>query len=167
MLKNIWELIPHKLFYFLIGGLVFSYFGSFCLNYLSSYNNKRINELKSEIEDIKSQYSKQLNTEIYQTLMHFLSLKYLIDEKKSILPLLQQPPRYLPKFMKITSVSLDNKTNRVNLNGTVEGWLNYARIKKYFISNNKIFKDFNINNFSFDNSTGIINLNLSFTYNFQ
>jgi hypothetical protein len=167
MFKNIWELIPHRLFYFLVIGLILSYVGSYSLDYLTKINNRKINELKAEIENIKSQYSEQVNTEAYQALMHFLSLKYLIDQKKSILPLIQQPPRYLPKFLKITSVSIENQTNKIKLTGQVNGWVNYSRLINYFESQNNIFKDFKIESYSFDNSTGLINVNLSFIYNIQ
>jgi hypothetical protein len=165
MIKQFWQLIPHRLFYFLVGGLIFSYLATYTLNYLTEVNNKKINDLKSEIEDIQNQYSQQLRTEAYQALMHFISLKYLLDQKKSILFILQEPPKYLPKVLKINSVSINNNTKEININGQVEGWINYARIVKYFDQNKNLFKDFKINNFSFDQATGLINLNISFIFN--
>ncbi|MCS7184092.1 MAG: hypothetical protein NZ866_01950 [Patescibacteria group bacterium] len=167
MLRQIWELIPHRLFYFLIGGLVLSYVGSYILNYLTNFNNRKISELKSEIENIKSQYSENFRTDSYQALMQFLSLKYLVDQKKSIIPLIQQPPQYLPKFLKINEVSFEKNKNYISLSGQVEGWLNYSRLVKYFEKNSNIFKEFKINSFSFDNSTGLISLNISFIFNPQ
>lgn len=167
MLKQIWEAIPHRLFYFLVIGLVISYLGSFVLNYLTNLNQRQIDELKNEIENIKSRYSEQISNEAYQALMQFLSLKYLIDNKKSILPLLQQPPRYLPKFTKINSVALNNNTDQVNLTLQVEGWVNYARMIKYFESQDKIFKNFKLESYSFDPATGIISANISFIFNRQ
>ncbi|GIW66323.1 MAG: hypothetical protein KatS3mg095_0221 [Candidatus Parcubacteria bacterium] len=167
MFKTIWELIPKRLFYFLIIGLIFSYLGSFVLNYLVNFNQKKINDLKNEIENIKSEYSEQTRNEIYQSLMHFLMLKYLIDQKKSIIPLINQPPRYLPKFLKIKSVSIDNKNNLISFNAEIDSWLNYARLRKYFESNSNIFKNLKIENFSYNNSTGLINFSVSFIFTNQ
>ncbi|GIW65942.1 MAG: hypothetical protein KatS3mg094_461 [Candidatus Parcubacteria bacterium] len=167
MLKAFLELIPKRLFYFLVGGLVVSYLGSYVLNYLTNFNYRKIDEIKSKIESTKLEYSDQIRAETYQALMHFIMLKYLIDNKKSIIPLINEPPKYLPKFLKINSVNIENKGNRISINGQVDGWINYARFKKYFQNNGNLFKEFKIDNFSYDNSLGVINVSFSFIFNKQ
>jgi len=164
MLKQIWQLIPKKIFIFLILLNILSYIAVYLSDYFTNINRRIIDELNIKIEEESNKYSQLVKENLYQATLQFLALDFIYNNRKKIDNLVNEVPKYLPKILTINSVVIDNKNNYLEIRGSVNGWINYAMLRKYFEENKDIFENFKINSFSFNPSGEVIDLSLSFNF---
>jgi len=156
------EFLPKKLFLVLILIISFLYFGSLGLDYLTNLNNKKIDEINNKINELSEEYQKQaLGQDIYKSIVHFIALDNFLKTKKVVTPILTKVNLYLPKSLKVHSVSIDMKKNEISLRASVPDWIEYAKVVKYF-SNAKELPDAKITDLSFDNEKYIVNFMVTF-----
>jgi hypothetical protein len=156
------EFLPKKLFLGLILIIILFYFGSWGLNYLTNFNNKKIDEINNKINELSEEYQKQaLGQDIYKSIIHFIALDNIIKTKKVVSPILTRINLYLPKNLKVNSISIDMNKNEISLNSTVSDWLEYAKVVKYFNSARE-FPDAKITNVSFDKDKYTVNFVVTF-----
>ncbi|MGC8981656.1 MAG: hypothetical protein ACP5JU_01775 [Minisyncoccia bacterium] len=156
------EFLPKKLFLTLILIIILFYFGSWGLNYLTNFNNKKVEEINKNVDELSAEYQKEvLGQDVYKSVIHFIALDYLIKTKRNVSPILTRINLYLPKNLKVNSISIDMNKNEISLNSSVPDWLEYAKVVKYFNSS-KEFPDSKITNVSFDKEKYLINFTVTF-----
>jgi len=164
MLKQIWQTIPKKAFIFLLLLNILSYVAVYLLDYFTELNKTITDKLNIKIEEESNKYSEIVKENIYQATLQFLALDFIYSNRKKIDPLINEVPKYLPKTLTINSVLLENKNNYVEIKGSVNGWINYAMLRRYFEEKRDVFENFKINSFSFSPLNEAIDLSLSFNF---
>lgn len=164
-MKSIFEYLPKKTFSILIFLIVFIYFSSWGLNYLTNFNNKKIEEINKQIENLPQEYQKEaLGQDVYKSIIHFIALNSLLEEKNNISNILSKINLYLPKNLKINSISIDMDKKEIILESSAPDWIEYAKFVKYFQSSTE-FPGTVVSNVSFDKEKYIVNFTVKFTIN--
>jgi len=163
MIKDFLEILPKKLVIFLLVILISQILLSFGLNYISKSNERKIQEMNQRIDVLTKDYMNKFYEKEYKGILHLIAIDYLLTNRKKVNIALNNLPKYLPKNLKINSISIDNLNSKIKINGNLPNWIEYAKIKKYLESNQDIFPDFKIDNLSLDQQTLSVNLVITFS----
>ena len=164
-ISEILEYLPKKLILTFLILLAITIVIPYAFDYFISYNNAKIRDVNQKLDNFVKEYNTQ--QENYFAVLHFLAIDYLSSNKKYLSKIINNLPKYLPKSFSVEEFSYDIKENKIKLNGSLPGWLEYARVYKYFSSNNTIFPDFKIENLDFDKENSKVKLSISFSVNYQ
>ena len=162
MIKEFLEILPKKITGLLLLILVFQFLLSYGLNYFSKINERKAQEMNSKINTLAQEYVNKFSEKDYKGVLHLIAIDYLITNRKKINSILENLPKYLPKNLKVNSLTIDNLNSKIQIQGNVPNWVEYAKIKKYFESKQDTFPNFKVDNISFNQQTFVIDLGISF-----
>ncbi len=162
MIKEFLEILPKKLIAVLLLILFFQILLSFGLNHFSKINERKIQEMNQKIITLTQEYANKFLEKDYKGVLHLIAIDHLLTKRKKIIPVLENLPRYLPKNLKINSLTIDNLNSQIKIAGNIPNWIEYAKIKKYFESKGDIFPNFKIDKLSFNQQMFSVDLEISF-----
>ena len=165
MVKEFLDILPKKLTITLLSFLLAIIIVTNLLNYLSKINERRIDELNKKIDNLTQEYSNKLKEEDYIGILHLIAIDYLFSNKRKNSELLTNLPKYLPKSLRVNSISIDNINSKIELSVSVPNFLEYAKIKKYFENKKDTFPNFKIENLSLNQQTGVVDFKIAFDIN--
>jgi hypothetical protein len=135
------------------------------LNFYKQILQGRIDNLKNDIKTQQSSLAGSLeDNESYQVFSQMVNLLEILNRKHSIVSVLDEFNKIMPKFVTIKNFNYDAESNKISISGNVPDWESYVRFHQYI--NN--LKDLRLDSFTsptFDEKNNIVNFSMVLVLN--
>lgn len=131
-MNRIFEFIPKKILSALLGLFILVQLVNLGLQRHQTNVINQTKQLTAERENLINEIKVKLETnQSYANLVHFLAIKTLFDQKKSILDGVVVLAQWLPKPLTVTGLTYRKQTNNFTLAATIPNPETFLRVAKY------------------------------------
>ncbi|KKS18753.1 MAG: hypothetical protein UU76_C0016G0006 [Parcubacteria group bacterium GW2011_GWC1_41_7] len=130
-MRNFLDAIPKKLVSSLIVILLVLFGIGAGLSAYAQYLERKTTEAQNAQDQKLASISASLTNRPYKSLIHFIALKELITNKKSVESRIQSFSQVLPHFLKVSQFSYNSETGIVSLTGSVSSVDAFLKLSKY------------------------------------
>lgn len=132
-MNRIFEFLPKKALGLLLGLLILVQLANFGLQRYQDSVTNQTKKLQTARETLVNEIKVKLETnQSYGNLVHFLAIKTLFDQKKSILDRITNLAQLLPKSLAVTSLTFKQANNTFLIEGITATPDVFLIVAKYF-----------------------------------